>query len=72
MDEGLKKILEDSAFFWNLCLLLETLLLSKLSLELRKRKCQPYKAQIKTASCPITGVLDRTGRKILFWRSEDK
>jgi hypothetical protein len=23
-------------------------------------------------SCPSTGVLDRSGRKILFWRSEDK
>ena len=42
MDEGLKKIFEDSAFFGNLYLLLETLLFSKLSLELRKRKCPLY------------------------------
>jgi len=50
VDEGLKKILENSAFFGNLCLLLGTLLLSILSLELRKRKCPPYKAQIKTTA----------------------
>lgn len=50
VDEGQKKILEDSAFFGDFCLLLETFLLSKLSLELRKRKCPPYKAQIKTTA----------------------
>ena len=33
MDEGIKKILDDSAFFGNLCVLLETLLLSKLTYE---------------------------------------
>jgi hypothetical protein len=23
-------------------------------------------------NCPSTAVLDRSGRKVLFWRSEDK